>query len=138
MVKLNKSQEPEVMASFEELKAKAPTCLRLLLWPDKDENQLQLVNKFYDSPLSIHVDKIVCSNSSPDTNLCTATVDPITALTTFSLKSGVKLDAAALEDIKTKKPWIGTQWKLKAFDDTYFKIFTRDGENQFFCTGVSP
>jgi len=139
LVKLNKSQEPEVMASLEELKAKAPTCLRLLLWPDKDENQLQLVNKFYDSPLSIHVDKIVCSNSSPDTNLlCTATVDPITALTTFSLKSGVKLDAAALEDIKTKKPWIGTQWKLKAFDDTYFKIFTHDGEGQFFCTGVSP
>jgi hypothetical protein len=125
-----KTYAPTLKASFEELKAKAPTCFRLLLWPD--ENQLQLVNKFFDSPLCIQQDKIVCSNSSLDKDLlCSATVDPKTALTTFSFTSGAKsckLDAAALEDIKTKKPWIGTQWKVKAVDDTHVKIFTDDGE----------
>jgi hypothetical protein len=139
MVKYNmglmnyESQKPEVKASHEELKAKAPTCFRLILWPDEEEHQLQLVNKFFDSSLSIQQDKSVCSNSSPDADLlCSATVDPVTALTTFSFKSGAKLDAAALEDTETKKPWIGTHlWKLKAVDDTHVKIFTDDGEWQF-------
>jgi len=127
--------EQKLKASYEELKAKAPTCLRLLLWPDQEDNQLQLVNKFYDSSLCIQQDKIICSNSTLDKELlCSATIDPVTALTTFSFKSGIKnckLDAVALEDIKTKKPWIGTQWKLKAIDDTHVKIFADDGERQF-------
>jgi hypothetical protein len=125
-----KTHAPTLKASLEELKAKAPTCLRLLLWPD--ENQLQLVNKFFDSPLCIQQDKIVCSNSSPDKDLlCSATVDPKTSLTTFSFKSGTescKLDATVLEDNTAEKPWIGTLWKVKAFDDTHVKIFTDDGE----------
>jgi hypothetical protein len=126
------SLEPEAKASFEELKSKAPTCLRLLLWPDKEENQLQLVNKFYDSPLSFKQDQFICSNTSLDKELlCSASVNRKTSLTTFSFKSGTescKLDVTALEDNKTKKPWIGTPWKLKAVDDTHVKIFTDDGE----------
>jgi hypothetical protein len=126
-----KNLEPKWKAPFEQLKAKAPTCLRLLLWPDQDQNQLQLVNKFYDSSLSIQHDKIICTNSSPDNELlCSATVDPITSMTTFSYKSGTKLDAAAVEDNTIKESWLGTRWKVKAVDDTHVKIFT-DGED--FC-----
>jgi hypothetical protein len=133
------SQEPKLKASFEELKAKAPTCLRLLLWPDED--RLRLVNKFYDSPLGIQQENFLCSNSSLDTELlCRASIDLDTALTIFSFKSGTKrckLDAAALEDDTAEKPWIGTQWKLKAIDDTHVKIFTDDGEWQFsFVAGL--
>jgi hypothetical protein len=131
-----KFQKPELKASYEELKAKAPACLRLLLWPEGEENQLQLVNKFFDSPLCNQQDKIVCSSSSLDKELLfTASVDRDTALTTFSFKSGAKnckLDAGALED-DAKKPWTGTPWKLKPVDETHVKIFTDDCKQQEFC-----
>jgi hypothetical protein len=106
------SLDPELKSSFEQLKAKAPTCLRLLLWSEGDENQLQIVNKFFDSSLSFHQDRIVCSSSSLDQELfCSAAFDPDKALTTFSFHSGTKcckLDAAALEDTSGKQPWTGT------------------------------
>jgi hypothetical protein len=59
-----KSLHPKWKLAFEELKAKAPTCLRLLLWSEGDENQLQIVNKLFDSSLSVHQDRIVCSSAS--------------------------------------------------------------------------
>jgi hypothetical protein len=125
-----KNLKPECKASYEQLKAKAPTCLRLLLWPDQEENQLQLVNKFFDSSLYIQKEKIVCSNVPPNKDLlCSATVNPKTSLTTFSFKCGTKrckLDAAAFEDSTTKQS--GNRWKLKAVDDTHVKIFTDDGK----------
>jgi hypothetical protein len=46
-----RDSDPKVNTSLEQLKAKAPSCLRLLLWPEKNENQLRLVNKFFDSAL---------------------------------------------------------------------------------------
>jgi hypothetical protein len=128
-----KSLHPKWKLAFEELKAKAPTCLRLLLWSEGDENQLQIVNKLFDSSLSVHQDRIVCSSASLGKELhCSATVDPDTALTTFSFKSGAKcckLDATAMEDnyYDAKQPWTGTPWKLKAVDDYHVKIFTDDG-----------
>jgi hypothetical protein len=130
--------KPELKTSYEELKGKAPSCLRLLLWPEENEEQLQLVNKFFDSPLCIQQDKIVCSSSSPEKELLFGTsVDRDTALTFFSFKSEAKcckLDAAALEDTSdAKKPWSGTPWKLKPVDETHVKIFTDDGECQEFC-----
>jgi len=131
-------QEPELKAPLEQLKAKVPICLRLILWPKEDENQLRLVNKFFDSAVCIRQEKIVCSSSSLDKELFfSAAVDPDTALTTFSFYSGTtycKLDVAALEDFSGKKPWTGTQWKLKAHDENHVKIFTDDGERQLLCT----
>lgn len=125
-----KFQKPQLKAAFEELKAKAPACLRLLLWPERDEIQLKLVNKFFDEPVSIQKNLVVCCNSQNADEGSTMTIDPETALTTFSFKSGNtcwKLDAAALEG--AKEPWIGSQWKLKAVDEIHVKIFTDDGKN---------
>jgi hypothetical protein len=134
MVKLYMSLNnlhPKLKSSFERLKAKAPACLRLLLWPEEEENQLRLVNKFFDAPICIQQEKIVCSSSSLNQELFfSAAVNPYTALTTFSFKSGTtycKLNADALEDYTTL---IGTQWKLKAQDETHVEIFTDHGECQ--------
>jgi hypothetical protein len=118
---------------LEQLKAKIPTCLRRILW--HGQNQFQLVNKYYDSPLCIQQDTIICSNSSLDTELlCKATVDPINSKVSFSFQSGTescKLDAAALKDNTIEETWLGTQWKVKAVDDTHVKIFIDDGKWQF-------
>jgi hypothetical protein len=74
---------PEVKASFEQLEAKAPACLRLLLSQPAGQN-LRLVNKFFNSSLCIQQDRVVCCNSA---DVCSLTVDPDTALTTFSFPS---------------------------------------------------
>jgi hypothetical protein len=125
-----KSLEPKLKEPYEQLKSKAPTCLRLLLWPEGDP--VQLVNKFFDLPLSIENNAIVCCNSKNEKG--STSVDRESALTTFSFNHGGikwKLDADALEDAATKQPWTGTQWKLKAVDDTHLKIFTEDGKCNF-------
>jgi hypothetical protein len=124
-----KSLQPHWKRSFEQLKAKAPACLRLLLW---DQDQVQLVNKFFDSTLCIQHEKIICSSSSSEKKIfCSTSVDRDTALTTFSFKSG-KMDASSLETItaNAKEPRIGSKWRLKAVDETHVKIFTEDGECQ--------
>lgn len=126
------SLQAEEKSSFERLKAKAPTCLHLLLWPEGNENQLRLVNKFFGASLSVQQDRIVCINSEKDRDdelNCSATLDPVEALINFSFKSGhttLNLDATAEGTAKVAEH--GTKWRLKAVDDHYVKIYTDNGK----------
>jgi hypothetical protein len=128
------SLQPKLKASFEQLKAKAPSCLRLLLWPKEDEKQLRLVNKFYDSPLCIQDEKVFCCSSQEDNDqeqLCSVSVEADTALTTYSFKCGDtrwKLDASDSDNV-AKVTWTGTRWKLKPADEHHVQIFTDDGKD---------
>jgi hypothetical protein len=120
----------KVNVSLEQLKAKAPTCLRLLLWPEKDKTQLRLVNKFFDSPLCIQKQRVVCCSARGEDEelLCSASVDPVKVLTSFSFDSDdstLNLDAS---DGKTKISLGGTRWRLKAVDEHHVKICTDDGK----------
>jgi len=129
-----KSLELKLKAPFEQLKAKAPNCLCLLLWPDEDERQLRLVNKFYDSPLCIQDEKVFCCTSRVDNDqeqLCSVSVEAETALSTFSFKCGNtlwKLDASDSDNM-AKVTWTGTRWKLKPADEHHVQIFTDDGND---------
>jgi hypothetical protein len=113
------SRNEKVKASFEHLKAKAPSCLRLLLWPA--QHQLKLINKFFDSPLCICEEKILCClEGDGREQLCSATVHRDLALTTLSFHSAgrsvdleLTLDASAPHGM-TKVAWNGIQWRLKA------------------------
>jgi hypothetical protein len=111
------------------MKAKAPACLRLLLWPDEGD-ELRLVNKFYDSPLCIQQDRVVCYDALDKELLCSATVDSDEKLINLGFKSGGKtmapLDAWTPEG-STKVAWEGIQWKLRAVDEHHVKIGTIDG-----------
>lgn len=125
--------KPIYKAPFEELKAKAPACLHLLLWPEKNKIRFRLINKFYDTPLCIHEEQVFCCTCHQEKDfeqLCSVFVDPDTALVTFSFKSGDtcwKLDGTDLDGM-AKAAWNGTQWKLKATDEHHVKIFTDDGK----------
>jgi hypothetical protein len=129
------SLDQEEKRQFEQLKAKAPNCLRLILWPDEDERQLRLVNKFYDSPLCIQDKKVFCCSSQVDNDqeqLCSVSVEADTALTTFSFECGdtrCKLDVSDLENIV---PWTGTQWNVQAVDKHHVKIFADYDHGIFF------
>jgi hypothetical protein len=122
-------EEPEMVDAFELLKSHAPKCLRLLLWPEEG-SRLRVVNKFYDSPLWVQGEELFCfSGAEEEEQVCTASVDPKTALTTFSFKSGDacwKLDAFDSDSVARVK-LIGAPWKLKAVDEQHVKIFTNDG-----------
>jgi hypothetical protein len=124
-------EAPEVKAAFNKLKAEAPKCLHLLLWPeDETRQQLRVVNKFYDSPLWVQQEqKLFCFSGAEDEQTCSVSVDPNTALTSFSFKSGDacwKLDALESESM-ARVALIGARWKLKAVDEQHVKIFTDDG-----------
>jgi hypothetical protein len=84
------SLEPLAFEALEKLKAKAPTCLRLILWPDEENgNELTLVNKFFNSPLCIQQDEVVCCKPQRDEEqICSASVQAQNALTSFTFKVG--------------------------------------------------
>jgi hypothetical protein len=120
--------DPKVNTSLEQLKAKAPSCLRLLLWPEKNENQLRLVNKFFDSPLCIQHEKVLCCSADDEELLCSATVDTVKVLTSFSFNSDDSSLNLGASDGTTKISLVGTQWRLKAVDEHHVKICTDDGK----------
>ena len=129
------SYEPEFEEAFEELRAKIPTCLRLLLWSDLGRGKklkLQLVNKFFNTPLRFQQDRFVCSDSSSDKEIFFTTyVDANTALTTFCfVADGIEICVLTIHALEntTAESWIESVWKVKAVDDTHVKIFTDDGE----------
>jgi hypothetical protein len=104
-----KALEPEIQTSYQQLKAKAPACLRLLLWPEEDEKQMRLVNKLFDSPLRALKCEVVCFNSqnNDDHDVCiSASVDLERATTSISFSSGdsgLKLGgSAAVGEVKVE------------------------------------
>jgi hypothetical protein len=124
-------QVPEVKASFEQLKAKAPSCLRLLLWPESDETKMQLVNKFYGSPLCILQHRVLCSGSSVENDgehLCSATFDPDKVLTSFSFLAGNTAMTLDTSEGSSVGVWNALWWRLKAVDEHHVKIGTDDGK----------
>jgi hypothetical protein len=123
------SEDLKVLASFEKIKAKAPACLRLLLWPEN--HQVCLVNKFFATPLCSQEDRIVCSSNAVDKELlCKATVDTDKELIKLSLNSGdvplAPIDAWTPEG-PTKVAWDEIEWKLRAVDQHHVKICNNDG-----------
>lgn len=124
---LNSVQDDK--APLEQLKGKAPVCLRLLL--ASDHSPLRLVNKFFNAPLCVQHEKVLCCSRPvrDGEETCTAKVHPDTALTSFSFRpedTCWKLEASATDGV-AKVAWIGTQWKLKAVDEHHVKIFNDDG-----------
>jgi hypothetical protein len=122
------TQTPEVKNYFDRLKSKAPAFLRLLLWPEEKESQLRLVNKFFDSPLCVRNEKVICCTSEEEL-LCSATVDPVKVLASLSFESG---DAPLTLDALTPKGSAivvlsETRWRLKPVDEHYVTISTDDG-----------
>jgi len=123
-------QVPEVKASFEQLKAKAPSCLRLLMWPERDDTKMQLVNKFYGSPLCILQHRVLCSERSDDKDgehFCSATFDPDKVLTSFSLLAGNTAMTLDTSEGSSVGVWNALRWRLKAVDEHHVKICTDDG-----------
>jgi hypothetical protein len=123
-------QAPQVKVAFEQLKGKAPSCLRLLLWPERDETEMQLVNKFYGSPLCVRQHKVLCSGSprKGGENLCSATFDPDRVLASFSFPAGNTATTLDATDGSSVRAWNAIGWKLKAVDEHHVKIFTDDGK----------
>lgn len=119
------------------LEEHAPACVHLLLKSSSDAKQLRLVNKFLDAKLCVLEKRILCCNSDDeDEHLCIATVEPDTALTTFSFKSAGddtcwQLDASEHPEGVVKVEEKGTKWMIKAVDEDYVKIFTEDGKGAY-------
>jgi len=128
------SETPEIKATFEQLKSKAPAFLRLVLWPQRQEKKLKLVNKFFDSPLHIQQDAVVCSDSCSDKELliCSATLDPLKMQTSLSFLSGnLSLDALTPNG-SAKVILSANRWRITPVDQHHVKISTDDGITFFF------
>jgi hypothetical protein len=125
------SLEPLLKESFEQLRAKAPSCLRLLLWPQEDEKQLKLINKFFDSTLCVQNEKIICcSQDESEELLCSVAVDSGKVLTRLSFEAAdapLTLDAFTLGAMG-RVALGATRWRLKIVDGHYVKIYTDDGK----------
>jgi hypothetical protein len=97
---------------------------------------MQLVNKFYGSPLCILQHRVLCSGSSDEENdgehLCSATFDPDKVLTSFSFLAGntaMTLDSSEGSSVGV---WNALWWRLKALDEHHVKICTDDGKKNNF------
>lgn len=118
---------------FEELKAKAPDCLRLLLWPETDAGaKFRLVNELLENPLYCYDSEAFFLLSAFQTTeqLWRAHVDTVTCLVTFS-HEGRKLSSEVTKG-HLQLTEDGTQWKIKAVDQDHIKIYAEDGQF-FFC-----
>jgi hypothetical protein len=120
---------------FQKLQAKAPTCLRLLLWPEPAGAKFRLINKFFDCPLVSSDSNVFCClpKNQKDDQLWSAEIDPSTGLTSFKMQ-GKRMcfsfltgkstdDVGPTEDV--------TEWKIKAVDEHHIKLYF-DGNSLFY------
>jgi hypothetical protein len=130
----------QIKKSDSDFRVETPECVDLLL---SDSQKLRLINKLCKAPLCVRQRNVLCCDSKDDgEQLFTVTVDPDTALTTFSFLSG---HLAAEQGGVAVVAEAGTRWMLKPIDENHFKIFTADGNlhfNSFFpllknCLGVN-
>jgi hypothetical protein len=122
--------EPAFKKPFEELKEKAPACMRQLLWPE-DTTEFQVVNKFFNATLSVQEDSsVVCFTLGDKRSNQTwiITVDEVTSLLTLTHEQK-KLELGAGKESSPSLAQTGEGWMAKAVDEHHFKIYhTSQGE----------
>jgi hypothetical protein len=103
-----------------------PECVDLLL---SDSQKLRLINKLCKAPLCVRQGNVLvcCDSQHVGEQLFTVTVDPDTALTTFSFLSGHLAEQGGVAIVAEA----GTRWMLKPIDENHVKIFTTDGNLHF-------
>jgi hypothetical protein len=117
--------------NFEELKAKAPPCLQLLLWPEPAGAKFRLINKLFNFPLSFSASKVFCcpTENQNDDQLWSAEVDLSKDLTSFKVQgSSVNFGLLHMMTVSSDK---GTEWKIKAVDEHHIKLYF-DGKFRIF------
>jgi hypothetical protein len=131
------SYSPALVEELE--KFKIPYCAHLLHQSTHFKQQLRLVNKHFDLPLCVQEEQFFCCKSHiKEDELCAATVNAATSLTTICFASRDtcwKLDAANFRALHPLQD--GTQWKLIAVDEYHVKIFTADGKKGSFILIIS-
>jgi hypothetical protein len=104
-----------VKLPFVELKAKAQSCLRQLLWPEPAGANFFVFNKCFDSLSDFK------SLSGGPWNVI---VDSSSSLVTFTqqekIQSSVRTYAGSLDLVLQQS----TEWKLKEVDEHHFKIYS--------------
>jgi len=117
--------------NFEKLKAKAPPCLQLLLWPKPAGAKFRLVNKLFNFPLSFSASKVLCcpTENQNDDQLWSAEVNLSKDLTSFKVQgSSVNFGLLHMKTVSSDK---GTEWKIKAVDEHHIKLYF-DGKFRIF------
>jgi hypothetical protein len=119
------SLDAKTKKPFEQLKDKAPACVRQLLWPT-GPTEFQVVNKFFDATLCVQEDNnsVVCFDSVDKRSNQTwkITIDETTSLLTLTHKQkSLKLGTGS--NFSTCLAKTGVEWMVKAVDEQHFKIF---------------
>jgi hypothetical protein len=114
---------------YEELQAKAPPCLQLLLWPKPAGVKFRLVNEYLKTPLYCVNMKVLCGvppASCRDTQSWSAQTDPSSGLTTFKVQernfSYRFLNAKRGNNIPVGLASKGTGWRVEAVDEHHVKL----------------
>jgi hypothetical protein len=119
------SLDAKTKKPFEQLKDKAPACVRQLLWP-KTTTEFQVVNKFFDATLSVQEDNnnVVCFDSADKRSNQTwkITIHETTSLLTLTHKQQ-SLQLGTGSNFSTCLAKTGVDWMVKAVDEQHFKIF---------------
>jgi hypothetical protein len=118
---------------FEELQAKAPPCLRLLLWPEPAGAKFRLVNKFFNFPLFSSNSKVYCGLPADQKQLWSCQVDLKTSLVTFTIQDG-NLSSDVSDGTLCLAQDQSSKWRIKPVDEHHVKIFLQDAGNFNFFT----
>ena len=115
---------------FEELQAKAPPCLRLLLWPEPAGAKFRLVNKFFNFPLSSSNTKVLCGLPADrkEEQMWSTEVDLETSLVTFTIQDG-NLSSDLSDGTLCLAQDQSSKWRVKPVDEHHVKIFLQDAGN---------
>jgi hypothetical protein len=126
------SMDASTKNKFIELQAKAPPCLKTLLWPTAE---FRLINKFLNTPLHSNNTKVFCGPPAAisDALLWSAQVNPSNSLITLKIQGNKRAYSSKLNGRTGKSPARlssnGTEWKIKPVDDNHVKLYS---DSKFF------